>query len=194
MMSKRELIIVGGANGSGKTTFALKCAALLDYPYLGADAIAAELSPGNPERAAVTAGKEFVRRVARAIDEKQSIIAESTLSGRSFHALSSSARCRFQYFNRLCVPRFGRHLRETGGGAGAERWACSTGRRYPPEVLRSLANFWQLYRPLADNWTLWYNSGVEFVDVATGSASGERIREAELYSTFRTLVRMAGNG
>ncbi len=48
-MSKPELIIVGGANGSGKTTFALKCAALRGCPYLGADAIATELSPGNPD-------------------------------------------------------------------------------------------------------------------------------------------------
>ncbi len=82
-MSKPELIIVGGANGSGKTTLALKYAAWQRCPYLGADAIAEEISPGHPERAAIAAGKEFVHRVAAAIREKKTIIIESTLAGRS---------------------------------------------------------------------------------------------------------------
>ena len=60
--------------------------------------------------------------------------------------------------------------------------------------LRSLGNFWQLYRPLADNWTLLYNSGEQLVDVASGSPNGVWVREAELFSLFQHLVSIADNG
>ncbi len=55
---KPELIIVGGANGSGKTTLALRYAKWQNCPYIGADAIAAEMLPDKPERAAIAAGRE----------------------------------------------------------------------------------------------------------------------------------------
>ncbi len=91
-MFKPELIIVGGANGSGKTTLALKYAAWQRCPYFGADAIAEEISPGSPERAAIAAGKEFIRRVTAALEEKATAIIESTLAGRTLHGTMRDAR------------------------------------------------------------------------------------------------------
>ena len=44
----RRLVIVGGPNGAGKTTFAMDYLQVYPYKYLSADALAAELSPGNP--------------------------------------------------------------------------------------------------------------------------------------------------
>jgi hypothetical protein len=55
-------------------------------------------------------------------------------------------------------------------------------------------NFWQLYRPLADSWTLWYNSEEEFVDVASGSPFGEWVQEEDLFSLFQDFVRVAADG
>ena len=46
-MKKPELFIIGGANGSGKTTFAREIAAEENIEYLGADDIAAKLNPSN---------------------------------------------------------------------------------------------------------------------------------------------------
>jgi predicted ABC-type ATPase len=60
--------------------------------------------------------------------------------------------------------------------------------------LRSLGNFWQLYRPLADNWTLLHNSSVELVDVATGSPIGESVRDEDSFTMFQELVRLAAHG
>jgi len=44
---EKQLVIVGGPNGAGKTTFALEYAAETNLDYLGADAIADEMSPAN---------------------------------------------------------------------------------------------------------------------------------------------------
>ncbi len=50
--------------------------------------------------------------------------------------------------------------------------------------LRSIRNFWRLYRPLADHWMLVYNSGNQPLDVAAGTATDGSIRDAELYAVF----------
>lgn len=60
-MSQPELLIGGGPNGAGKTTFALGDLTEHSLPDLGADAIAAEFSPEDPEIAAIPAGEDFFR-------------------------------------------------------------------------------------------------------------------------------------
>jgi predicted ABC-type ATPase len=195
MMPKPELIIVGGANGSGKTTFALKYAAWRGCPYLGADAIATEFSPGSPELAAVEAGKEFIRRLATAVNEETSVVIESTLSGRSLRHTIVDARSAgfsvsivyiFLDSADSCVKRVAERVQK-GGHAVPE---SDIRRRFS----RSLANFWRLYRSLADNWTLLYNSAEQLVDVASGSPNEAWVREGDLYSLFQGLVSIAGNG
>jgi predicted ABC-type ATPase len=80
----KELIVVGGPNGAGKTTFALEYAALRGCAYWSADAIAANLSPGDPASARMAAGREFLRCVRAALASNEAFVVESTLSGRSF--------------------------------------------------------------------------------------------------------------
>ena len=58
-MSK-TCIILGGPNGSGKTTFAREYLLENQWPFLNADEIAAELSPGNVANAAFSAGRELI--------------------------------------------------------------------------------------------------------------------------------------
>ena len=82
-MTEPQLVIVGGANGAGKTTFARQFAQIEELPYLGADDIAFQLSPENTASVRVTAGREFSRRLSDAIQNQQSLVIESTLSGGS---------------------------------------------------------------------------------------------------------------
>jgi predicted ABC-type ATPase len=194
-MSRPELIIVGGANGSGKTTLALDLAALRGCPYLGADAIAEEISPGHPELVAIAAGKEFVRRVDLAIQTGATFLIESTLAGRSLRHFIQDARnadfaisIAYLFLDSAdaCVKRVLERVQK-GGHSVPEQ---DVRRRF----LRSLGNFWQFYRPLADNWTLLYNSGKEVVDVASGSPVEAKVREDGLYSLFLRLVSSSGNG
>lgn len=42
---KKQVVIVAGANGSGKTTFARKFLDVTKYEFLNADEIAKELNP-----------------------------------------------------------------------------------------------------------------------------------------------------
>ncbi len=91
-MSK-EIWIVGGPNGAGKTTWVR--GALEDQrggTYLSADQIAAELSPGSPDAAAVAAGRRFLHRLRSAIHEGEDLIVESTLSGRGMARYLKLAR------------------------------------------------------------------------------------------------------
>ena len=77
--------IVAGPNGAGKTTFAL------DYlpgvagcrVFVNADLIAAGLAPLAPERRRVTAGRIFLREIARNIAARRDFGFETTLSGRA---------------------------------------------------------------------------------------------------------------
>src|ERR1700752_3784765 len=83
MSSAPLLLIVAGPNGSGKTTFASQSISGAGLGYLGADEIAIELSPADPQMAALTAGRLFSRRLADAIESGQSLLVETTMSGLS---------------------------------------------------------------------------------------------------------------
>jgi predicted ABC-type ATPase len=78
---KKKLVIVGGANGVGKTTFAYQYKEEFGIDYLGADAIAEEIKGGKYGNIDVLAGKEFFRRIDAYFIKNQSLIIESTLSG-----------------------------------------------------------------------------------------------------------------
>jgi predicted ABC-type ATPase len=60
MASKKpELIIIAGANGSGKTTFAKPYVLELGYQFLNADEIAKNLEEAGHKNALLKAGRLF---------------------------------------------------------------------------------------------------------------------------------------
>lgn len=63
-------VLIAGPNGAGKTTFAREY--LPDEPdgprFINADLIAAGLSPFEPERAAIRAGRLLLALVDEAVD------------------------------------------------------------------------------------------------------------------------------
>lgn len=194
-MADKDLIIVGGANGAGKTTFATEYASRYQRLYLGADAIATELAPGAPEFAAVAAGEELMRRVAAALAGQESFVLESTLAGRTLrHVIRSARDARFTITivylfldsPDTCVQRV--HERVLKGGHSVPE--ADIRRRF----LRSIRNFWRLYRPLADHWLLVYNSGNQPLDIAVGTAEDVSVRDAELYASFTRWIEGGADG
>lgn len=84
-MSK-EVIIVAGANGSGKTTFARSFESQYPFKFINADEIAKKIDPDNIDRidrVKVRAGKEFFQQIQDCMETGENFILESTLSGRS---------------------------------------------------------------------------------------------------------------
>lgn len=72
----KELIIIAGANGSGKTTFSADILERTGYDFLNADEIERELAVSK-----LKAGKEFFRRLESLVSAEKSFVLESTLSG-----------------------------------------------------------------------------------------------------------------
>src|SRR4029453_18788913 len=89
MPQKRRIIIVAGPNGAGKTTFAreylLKEANCPDF--VNGDLIAAGLSPFDPDRAAIRAGRIMLAEIHRRTRKGESFAFETTLSGLGYARL-----------------------------------------------------------------------------------------------------------
>lgn len=83
MSEKPWLWLLAGPNGAGKSTFAPDLSATIEN-IIGPDAIATQLLPIAPERAALPAGREAIRHIREALKERRSFAIETTLSGR-FH-------------------------------------------------------------------------------------------------------------
>ena len=155
-------IVIAGPNGAGKTTFAREYLARNAHVinFVNADLIASGLSPLAPERAALMAARLTLAEIDRLARERQDFAFESTLSGRG-------------YVRRLKgLKRAGYHieivfLRVASSGLVLKRISARVrqgGHSVPKaDVLRrfkrSLENFESLYRPLADSWAIYDNSG-----------------------------------
>jgi predicted ABC-type ATPase len=185
----KELIVVGGPNGAGKTTFAEDYVASFDSRYIGADAIAAELSPLNPAKAQIAASREFIRRLEEAIRGEGQFVVESTLSGRTLARLLERAKnagfeitVLYLFIDSVEISLDRVRARVERGGHDVPE--IDVRRRF----VRSMRNFWHLYRPLADHWVLTYNSGTHPEEFAVGTTIEETILDTDLFSRFEQLL------
>ena len=90
--TKRALVIAG-PNGAGKTTFArefLPAEAGLPI-FVNADLIAAGLSPFDPDRAALQAGRVMAQAIRGHVARGESFAFETTLAGRGYARAKSRA-------------------------------------------------------------------------------------------------------
>jgi predicted ABC-type ATPase len=75
--------LIAGPNGAGKTTYARSLSSEIGE-LVRPDLLALQLSPENPERVALKAGRLAIDRIKSLLQEKRSFAVETTLSGR-FH-------------------------------------------------------------------------------------------------------------
>jgi predicted ABC-type ATPase len=185
----KELFVVAGPNGSGKTTFAEEFIRQRPCRYLSADLIAAQLAPSDPTSARVPAGREFLRRMKSALTAEESVLVESTLSGMGFQRTLEQARLSgfettlmLLYLDSAdtCVLRVKQRARK-GGHDVPE---VDIRRRFS----RSLVNFWQRYRRIVDRWLLMYTGNDRPQDVAKGSDDAVSIWDDGLFRRFLALV------
>jgi len=157
-----KLIIVGGSNGSGKTTLCREMVKKYGFRYLGADEFAFKLNPNDVESVRIVAAKMFIREIEDSINNKVSIIVESTLSGVSLIKHIKNAKkhgyevlCAYIYLDSVEISILRVKLRVKQGGHNVPE--ADIRRRFP----RSRLNFWEFYRPICHSWELYYNSPEE---------------------------------
>jgi predicted ABC-type ATPase len=66
-----EIYVIGGCNGSGKTTFALNIFPNIgNIEFINADIIAAESNPDNPDAVAIQASRIMLDRLKTLAQQK----------------------------------------------------------------------------------------------------------------------------
>ena len=184
-MEAPNLIIVGGPNGSGKSTFALQHSRETGIRYVGADQIAYQLSPDDPASVRIEASRQFLSTIRESIENRDSLVVESTLAGKSLRNMINAAKSTgysvsiiFVFLDSAdsCVERVRQRVL-LGGHDVPEN---DIRRRFS----RSIVNFWQTYRMLADFWLLVYNSDTHPENVAFGSSRNTVVRIQHLFELF----------
>lgn len=156
-----ELYMIGGPNGAGKTTSAFSLLPkILDCDeYVNADSIAAALSPFQPEKQAMQAGRLMLTQLQSLAQNNKNFAFETTMASRSFAPFLEkcikqgyAVNLLFLYLNSDELAKQRVAVRVASGGHNIP--AADVERRYE----RGLFNFFNLYLPLANKWGVYDNS------------------------------------
>lgn len=165
-----EAIIIAGANGAGKTTFAREFvpARFPDAQFINADEISRESEVfANP----IAAGREMLSRLYKAVEKQQDFAIETTLASRSYAQQ---------------IPRWQKHgyrvtlhfIEVPSADFAVDRVAqrVALGGHDIPEAdirrryERGLRLFNETYRPIVNAWYYWKTSkGRTKLDTKSGT-------------------------
>jgi len=150
-------LLIGGANGSGKTTVALQMLPyfLEVFEYVNADQIAAGISPFNSESVAIEAGKLMLKRLETLLNEKADFAFETTLSPRNFARFIRKCKDQDYIINLIYFWLETPEL----AIARVHRRVASGGHNIPEDIIRrryerGRKNLIDLYLPLCDTWII----------------------------------------
>lgn len=184
----KELIIISGANGVGKTTFAKPYVERIGYKFLNADEIAKEIEGEGLQNAMIKAGRVFFTELNKSLSSCENVVIETTLSGSYVKKVATSAKAKgywvkviyiFVDSEDLCVERV--RSRVLKGGHDVPEMDIR--RRFK----KSLNNFWNDFTKLASLWMLLYNGDENYQQVAIGSDDYFSVENEELFKFFKII-------
>ena len=191
-MKNRNVYIIAGPNGSGKTTFAKKF--LPDYVkcpnFINADLIAQGLSPFSPPSAAIKAGKLVLSQIHEFANSGVDFAFESTLSGKLYVNLFRKLKIKGYKIHLffLWIPNVGlsiARIKDRVAEGGHNVPAQDVKRRFK----RSICNFFKLYKPLSDSWMLFNNAGRIPKLIAKVNNGKTIVSDIELFEKIKELAR-----
>lgn len=156
-----DLFIIAGCNGAGKTTASYTVLPELLHvrEFVNADEIAKGLSPFQPEKVAIEAGRIMLRRIDDLLSQQQNFAFETTLATKSFVGLIQRARAAgyrinlvYYWLDSVELAKERVKIRVSEGGHDIPEQTIV--RRY----YGGIRNFIQLYKDAADYWLLIDNS------------------------------------
>lgn len=184
----KKLYIIAGCNGAGKTTASYTILPeILDCKeFVNADEIAKGISPFQPERAGIEAGRLMLKRIKKLLESGNNFAFETTLSTRSYVQFVNRAKqqnyqitCLFFWLDseELAISRVETRVKEGG-------------HHIPEEVIRrryktGLENFFKLFLAIVDNWLFVNNSGDSYEIIAEGALNEETINNVEKWNALK---------
>lgn len=193
MNDVKQLYIISGCNGAGKTTasFTMLPDVLHCKEFVNADEIARGLSPFNPQNVAIEAGRLMLQRINELLKSRENFSIETTLATRSYTRLVSQAQ---KQGYKVSLIYFWLNSPELAINRVAQR-VSNGGHDIPREVVlrryqAGINNLFEIYMPCVDYWLLADNSPTPRVIVAEGGRNiTTEVHDVELFNTIQSYVK-----
>lgn len=189
MSNKKQLYIISGCNGAGKTTasFTILPEILGCKEFINADEIAKGLSPFQPESVAVQAGRIMLTRMDELLQKGETFAFETTLATKSYKqkiewAQANGYEVTLLFFwldsPNMAKKRVAQRVAEGGHNIPLE----TIERRY----YNGIANLFAIYIDMVDICYIFDNSEGERTPIAKKYKGGkEIIYNADLYNQMK---------
>jgi predicted ABC-type ATPase len=159
---KKDLYVIAGCNGAGKTTasYTVLPEILNCKEFVNADEIARGLSPFQPEKVAIEAGKIMLKRIEELLNNNENFAFETTLASKTYKNTILAAKSKgykitllFFWLPTIELAKERVRTRVADGGHSIDPEIIE--RRY----VNGIKNLFDIYIPISDIVLLIDNSG-----------------------------------
>ena len=186
-----NLYVISVCNGAGKTTASYTVLPeILDCEeFINADEIARGLSPFNPDKAAIEAGRIMLSKIDEFINKRVDFAFETTLSSKSYlHTINEAKAHGYE----LTLLFFWLDSVELAIERVKTRVA-EGGHDIPEKVIRrryysGIKNLFDLYMPVCDYWMITNNSNPNLELIAEGNY--ETVTKIENNRIFEQMKKL----